>query len=108
MWNQIQLSLPPASRIRTRLLGLADSRLAMMQPAVPAPTTIWSKSPSIRRVMACFRPVLLHRRTRFWDRTATSFPDYTAQASPGHGGLVMLSGEARMAWEVLGRPQRHA
>jgi hypothetical protein len=29
-------------------LGSADSRLATMQPAVPAPTTIKSKSPSSR------------------------------------------------------------
>ena len=33
-------NLPYASRISTRFPGSADSRFAMMQPAVPAPTTI--------------------------------------------------------------------
>jgi hypothetical protein len=40
MWNQIQLSGPPASSSSTRLRGFSDSRLASTQPAVPAPTTM--------------------------------------------------------------------
>jgi hypothetical protein len=40
MWNQIQLSLPPASSSSTRAPGSADSRLASTQPAEPAPTTM--------------------------------------------------------------------
>jgi len=38
MWNQIQLSLPPASKSNTRMPGSADKRLASTQPAEPAPT----------------------------------------------------------------------
>jgi hypothetical protein len=38
MWNQIQLSRVPASKISTRFPGSAESRLASTQPAEPAPT----------------------------------------------------------------------
>src|SRR5246127_2665993 len=60
----MQLSLPPASRIRTRFLGSADRRLATMQPAVPAPMTIKSKSPSRRfitpSIFGFFYAIALH------------------------------------------------
>src|SRR5262249_48515712 len=46
MWNQIQLSLPPASSSSTRVAGSAESRVASTQPAEPAPTMVESDSPS--------------------------------------------------------------
>jgi hypothetical protein len=38
MWNQIQLSGPPASSSSTRRSASAERRFASTQPAEPAPT----------------------------------------------------------------------
>src|SRR3972149_3962934 len=55
MWNQIQLSRPPASSSSTRFPGSADSRLASTQPAQPPPPMMKSNSLSIAEASAINR-----------------------------------------------------